>query len=40
VVGEPLHFVMERKMMLGLKQRAERATARPASAASSIAATA
>jgi hypothetical protein len=23
VVGEPLHFVMERRMMLGLKQRAE-----------------
>ncbi len=25
VFGEPLHFVMERKMMLGLKQRAEHA---------------
>ena len=24
--GEPLHFVMERKMMLGLKQRAEHAS--------------
>jgi hypothetical protein len=25
VVGEPLHFAMERKMLLGLKQRAEQA---------------
>ena len=24
-VGEPLHFAMERKMLLGLKQRAEQA---------------
>ena len=23
VVGEPLHFAMERKMMLGIKDRAE-----------------
>jgi len=23
LVGDPLHFVMERKMMLGLKQRSE-----------------
>jgi hypothetical protein len=23
VIGDPLHFAMERKMMLGLKQRAE-----------------
>ena len=27
VVGEPLHFAMERKMMLGIKQRAERLAA-------------
>jgi hypothetical protein len=28
-VGEPLHFAMERKMMLGLKQRAEQAAKPP-----------
>lgn len=28
-VGEPLHFVMERKMLLGLKQRAEQAAKEP-----------
>lgn len=26
LIGDPLHFLMERKMMLGLKQRAEHAT--------------
>jgi hypothetical protein len=32
LVGEPLHFTMERKMMLGLKQRAEQASGNPAAA--------
>lgn len=32
-VGEPLHFVMERKMMLGLKQRAEGAATQPPTSA-------
>ncbi len=32
VITEPLHFVMERKMMLGIKQRAEAAVAQHVSA--------
>jgi hypothetical protein len=34
-VGEPLHFAMERKMLLGLKQRAEQATGQGALVSSS-----
>jgi hypothetical protein len=34
LIGEPLHFAMERKMMLGLKQRAESAATRRRTAAS------
>lgn len=37
VVGEPLHFAMVRKMMLGLKARAESAHARPGSPAAACA---
>ena len=29
LVGEPLHHVMERKMLLGIKQRAERLAMAP-----------
>ena len=34
LIGEPLHFAMERKMMLGLKKRAETAPTRGGPAAS------
>jgi hypothetical protein len=34
LIGEPLHFAMERKMMLGLKQRAESAATQRRTAAS------
>jgi hypothetical protein len=34
LIGEPLHFAMERKMMLGLKQRAESAATQPGPATS------
>jgi len=35
-VAEPLHFAMTRKMMLGLKQRAERSAAEAAGAAAGV----
>ncbi len=34
LIGDPLHFAMERKMMLGLKQRAESAATQCGPAAS------